>query len=336
MINNAVLILTFIFFVALAGLFAGAETGLYRLSRLRLRLGVEKKRLPFVMLGRCIHDSSGLLLSMLIGTNLSYYLATSIVTRILLSKFAAEHTAEIVTTLVTTPILFVFSESVPKNLFLHRADFLMPYLAPFLYTFHKIMSFCGVIPLLKFISTFFSRLAGSAYTSKTVISSTKRHTIQAILQDTHEEGILSSVQTDIVNRLVKVSNVRVRLVMTPIDKVQNIDINSDRSALLNILKKSAFTRLPVTEGQPGNVTGFIDIYEALSSPQEHPDLSNFITPIKKLDMDTTVIDAIDYMRKENQKILLVTRAGLAGCQKPLGIVTMKDLVEELLGELAEW
>jgi putative hemolysin len=336
MVNNAVLILAFVFFVVLAGLFAGSETGLYRLSRLRLRLGVEKKRLPFIMLGRCIHDSSGLLLSMLIGTNLSYYLATNIITRILLSEFAAEHTAEIVTTIVTAPILFVFSESIPKNLFLYRADLLMPYLAPFLYTFHKIMSFCGAVPLLKFISTIFARLAGSAYTSKTVISSAKRHTIQAILQDTHEEGILSSVQTDIVNRLVKVSTVRIRLVMTPIDKVQTIDINSDRSALLNILKKSVFTRLPVTESQPENVVGFIDIYEALSSSQIIPDLRNFIKPIKKLDMDTAVIDAIDYMRKENRKILLVTRAGLAGREKPLGIVTMKDLVEELLGELAEW
>ena len=328
--------MAFVFFVALAGLFAGSETGLYRLSRLRLRLGVEKKRLPFIMLGRCIHDSSGLLLSMLIGTNLSYYLATNIITRILLSKFATEHTAEIVTTLLTTPILFVFSESVPKNLFLYRADLLMPYLAPFLYTFHKIMSYCGAVPLLKFISTIFARLAGSAYTSKTVISSAKRHTIQAILQDTHEEGILSPVQTDIVNRLVKVSNVRVRLVMTPIDKVQTVDINSDRSALLNILKKYVFSRLPVTEGPPENVVGFINIYEALSSSQMIPDLHNFIKPIKKLDMDTTVIDAIDYMRKENQKILLVTRAGLGGREKPLGIVTMKDLVEELLGELAEW
>ena len=336
MVNNIVLIVAFVFFVALAGLFAGSETGLYRLSRLRLRLGVEKKRLPFIMLGRCIHDSSGLLLSMLIGTNLSYYLATNIITRILLSKFATEHTAEIVTTLLTTPILFVFSESVPKNLFLYRADLLMPYMAPFLYTFHKIMSYCGAVPLLKFISTIFARLAGSAYTSKTVISSAKRHTIQAILQDTHEEGILSPVQTDIVNRLVKVSNVRVRLVMTPIDKVQTVDINSDRSALLNILKKSVFSRLPVTEGPPENVVGFINIYEALSSSQMIPDLHNFIKPIKKLDMDTTVIDAIDYMRKENQKILLVTRAGLGGREKPLGIVTMKDLVEELLGELAEW
>ena len=336
MVNNIVLIVAFVFFVALAGLFAGSETGLYRLSRLRLRLGVEKKRLPFIMLGRCIHDSSGLLLSMLIGTNLSYYLATNIITRILLSKFATEHTAEIVTTLLTTPILFVFSESVPKNLFLYRADLLMPYMAPFLYTFHKIMSYCGAVPLLKFISTIFARLAGSAYTSKTVISSAKRHTIQAILQDTHEEGILSPVQTDIVNRLVKVSNVRVRLVMTPIDKVQTVDINSDRSALLNILKKYVFSRLPVTEGPPENVVGFINIYEALSSSQMIPDLHNFIKPIKKLDMDTTVIDAIDYMRKENQKILLVTRAGLGGREKPLGIVTMKDLVEELLGELAEW
>jgi putative hemolysin len=336
MIYNVVLILAFVFLVVAAGLFSGAETGLYRLSRLRLRLGVEKKRLPFVMLGRCIHDSSGLLLSMLIGTNLSYYLATNIITRILLSEFATEHTAEIVTTIVTAPILFVFSESIPKNLFLHRADLLMPYLAPFLYIFHKIMSFCGAVPLLKFISTIFARLAGSAYTSKTVISSAKRHTIQAILQDTHEEGILSPVQTDIVNRLVKVSNVRLRLVMTPIDKVQTVDINSDRSALLNILKKSVFARLPVTESQPENIVGFIDIYEVLSSLQIIPDLHNLITPIKKLDMDTAVIDAIDYMRKENEKILLVTRAGHAGREKPLGIVTMKDLVEELLGELAEW
>jgi CBS domain containing-hemolysin-like protein len=42
------------------------------------------------------------------------------------------------------------------------------------------------------------------------------------------------------------------------------------------------------------------------------------------------------MRKVNKKILLVTRTGLGGRRKPLGIVTMKDLVEELLGELAEW
>jgi CBS domain containing-hemolysin-like protein len=42
------------------------------------------------------------------------------------------------------------------------------------------------------------------------------------------------------------------------------------------------------------------------------------------------------MQSESQKIVLVTRIGHAGRETPIGIVTMKDLVEELLGELAEW
>ncbi len=336
MINSAVLILIFVFFVLLAGLFSGSETGLYRLSRLRLRLGIEKKRLPFIMLGKCIHDSSGLLLSMLIGTNLAQYFGTSIITWIFLTKLSTEHTTEIITTVVTAPILFVFSELIPKNIFFYRSDYLMPHVAPVLYTVQKFLSMCGIIRLLKFVSAFFSRLAGSVSSSKTVITSVQRHTVQAILQDTHEEGILSPVQTDIVNRLVKVSNVRLRLVMTPVDKVQMIDVNSDRPALLNILKKSTFTRLLVTEYQPGNVIGFIDIYEVLGLSQEFTNLRSFVKPLRKLDSDTHVIDAINYMQRENQKILLVTKAGLAGREKPLGIVTMKDLVEELLGELAEW
>jgi putative hemolysin len=334
--DSYTLILAFIFFVALAGLFAGAETGLYQLSRLRLRLGIEKKRLPFIMLGRCVHDSPGLLLSTLIGTNLAQYFGTSIITWIFLTKLSTEHTTEIVTTVITAPILFVFSELIPKNIFFYRSDYLMPYVAPVLYTFQKFLSMCGIIRLLKFVSAFFSRLAGSVSSSKTVITSVQRHTVQAILRDTHEEGILSPVQTDIINRLVKVSNVRLRLVMTPIDKVQMIDVSSDRLALLNILKESPFSRLLVTEGRPGNVIGFIDIYEALSSSEKLLNLRSFLKPLKKLDSDTPVIDTINYMQRENQRILLVTKAGLAGREKPLGIVTMKDLVEELLGELAEW
>ncbi len=336
MIHSAVLILAFAFFVVLAGLFAGSETGLYRLSRLRLRLGIEKKRLPFIMLGKCIHDSPGLLLSTLIGTNLAYYFATSIITGIFLSKVATEHTAEIITTLLTAPILFVFSESIPKNIFFYRSDYLMPYMAPILYTFHKLLSMCGIIHLLKFISAIFSRLAGSVSSSKTVITSVQRHAVHAILQDTHEEGILSAIQTDIVNRLVKTSNVRIRLVMIPVDSVRMVDVNSDNSALLNILKQSAFTRLPVIENQPGNIIGFINIYEALGLSQKFTNLRSFVKPLRKLDSDTPVIDAINYMQRENQKMLLVTKSGLAGREKPLGIVTMKDLVEELLGELAEW
>jgi CBS domain containing-hemolysin-like protein len=336
MVNNIVLILTIVPFIILAGLFAGSETGMYRLSRLRLRLGVERKKLSFVMLSRCLHDSSGLLLSMLIGTNLSYYLTTSIVTYVLIMKTGTEHNAEFFATLLTAPTLFVFSELIPKNIFFYRSDFLMPYLSPLLYTFHKVLSWCGVVPLLKFISGLPARLTGLASSPKTVITSAQRHKVQAILQDTHEEGILSAVQTDIINRLVSISHINIRSVMVPINNVQMVDVNSDNSALINKLEKCAYTRLLVTEGEPGHIIGFISIYEALGFSEQFTDLTKFVKPIRKIDATTTVIDAINIMQRENQKIVLVTRIGRTGRERPIGIVTMKDLVEELLGELAEW
>ena len=335
MTNSTVLISAVVFFIILAGLFSGAETGLYRLSRLRLRLGVEKKRLSFVILGRCLRDSSGLLLSMLIVTNLAYYLTTSIVTYVFL-KAGAKHSAELFATLLTAPTLFVFSELIPKNIFFYRADSLMPYLSPVLYGFHKLLSWCGIVPLLKFVSGLFARSAGLASSPKTVITSAQRHKVQAILQDTHEEGILSSVQTDIINRLVSISNIRIKSVMIPIDNVQMVDVNSDNSALLSKLKKCAFTRLTVIENRAENIIGFINIYETLSSSEQFANLQKFVKPIRKVDANTTVTDTINIMQRENQKIVLVTKIGRAGQERPIGIVTMKDLVEELLGELAEW
>ena len=330
------LVLLITLFIILGGLFSGAETGLYQLSRLRLRLGVEKKHLPFVILGKCLHDSSGLLLSMLIGTNLANYFITSIVTGMFLVEVGNEHKAEFFATLVTVPILFVFSELIPKNIFLYRADFVMPYISPLLYAFHKLLSWCGVVPLLRLISSLFTQLAGPTASSKTVITSAQRHKVQAILHDTHEEGFLSPVQSDIINRLVGISHVHIGSVMIPIHNVEMVDVNSDDSALLNKLNKCAFTRLPVTDGWDGNIIGFIGIYEALNSSEKFAALRGFTKPIRKLDADMTVIDAMNIIQKENHKIVLVVKAGRFGRERPVGILTMKDLVEELLGELAEW
>ena len=123
---------------------------------------------------------------MLIGTNLVNYLTTSIVTGMFLVEVGNEHKAAFFATLVTVPILFVFSELIPKNIFLYRADFVMPYLSPLLYTFHKLLSWCGIVPLLKFISSLFARLMGLTASSGTAIATAQRHKVQAILQDTYE------------------------------------------------------------------------------------------------------------------------------------------------------
>ena len=336
MVNSIILVLAVVLFVILGGLFAGAETGLYQLSRLRLRLGIEKRRLSFVVLGKVMGDSSGLLLSMLIGTNLAHYLATSIVTYLLLSRVEAEHIAELFAMLLTAPTLFVFSELIPKDIFFYRADSLMPCIGAVLFAVHKFFTWLGVVPLLKFTLRVFARAAGTPVSAETVIPDVRSSHIKAIFRETREEGLLSPVQAEIIDRVVSIPNITIRSVMTPINKVEMAEQNSDKSALLDKLKKSAFTRLPVYDRWRANIVGFVNIYEVLGSGQEFTDLRNFIKPIRRLSSELKVSDAISIMQKENQKIVLVTRVGHLGRERQIGIVTMKDLVEELLGELAEW
>ncbi len=333
--HKIIMIIIAVLAVALGGLFAGAETGMYQLSRLRLRLGIERKKIRFVVLGKAMRNSNALLLSMLTGNNLAHYIVTSIVTMMLLSTLKNDHTAELFATLITAPTLFVFSELIPKNVFFYRADSLMPFFSPLIYAFHRLFTFCGVVPMLKAFSSLFARLTGTAAMQATIVSDLRSSYIESIFHETREEAILSAVQTDNIKRIVGLPSIRLNSVMTTMSKVQIVDINTDNRALLNILKNCPFTRLLVYRHNRNNIIGFVNIYYCLASDIQFTDLTDFIKPIRKLSAQVTVAGAMDIMQKENEKIVLVTRTTHTK-ERPDGIVTMKDLVEELLGELTEW
>ncbi len=328
-------------FIALAALaasafFSGTETGLYQLSRVRVRLGIEQKRLPHILLGKCIEDPSGLTLSILAGNNLFNYILVSIVTGLFISFGYAEYKAEIFATAILTPILFIFAELLPKHLFFSLSNTLMYTFAPFVYFFHKIFIWTGITPLLALVSRGFIRLAGSDLPSNTIIMTAQRHHVKTIFQETEQEGVLSSVQTDILNRLVSIPNIRLVNVMVPISSVRTLDVSTNRQSLLEILAQCPYTRLLVYEGNMTNILGYINIYEALCLDRDFDDLRDFIKPLSTISPSAAVTTGIELMRKKGNKILLVARAAPRQGRKPLGIVTMKDLVEELLGELAEW
>lgn len=324
--------------ITMGGFFSGSETGVYRLSRFRLRLGAEQGRKLYKMLIKIMDDSQGLVFAILIGNNLVNYLATSTVTFILL-KTRLHEQAAFYATLLMTPVLFTFSEVIPKNIFYYRSDTLMPRVVPALWTFNKLFTVTGAVGLLKVISSFFNRLFGGAAEASTAISASRAGQIKQIIYETREEGILSSVQNDIINRLLKMPDINISLVMTPISKTEMINLHSDRGAVLKKLKRSVYTHLPVFESTKSNIIGYIRIYDVLADETEFKDLRRFLMPLETFRAATPVIEAMNKMRKQNLKIVMVggkTNANQKKPKRPLGIVTMKDLVEELTGELAQW
>lgn len=285
------------------------------------------------MLSSLISSGHSLLFTTLVGTNVSYYIVTSVATYLLLGLTASERQAEFYATLTMTPILFVFAELIPKNLYFYRADSLMPRLAPVLWIFHKLFTYSGIVPAIEAISKGFARLLGLPITSQFAMR--EPHHFSQIIKESREEGHISSVQSEIMNRLVHIPRMRIGSVMVPISKVGMLDVNTNRNRVLEELARIPYTRLLVFEGSRDDIIGFIDVYECLATGKDFTDLRSFVKPIPTFPADGRVIDALNRMRKEHHKIILVLRAH-HGRERPVGIITMKDLVEELTGELAEW
>lgn len=336
MTNNLILLLLFLVFVAVAGLFAGAETGVYQLSRLRLRLGIEKKLWAHMILGKSLADAPALLISLLLGMNLAQYFATSSMTYVMLDYINNEQTATLAVSLVTTPLFFIFAELLPKNLFYCRADRIMPVVSPMIYVFYRLARLSGAVWLLKSFSMLASRSKSKgAGTRRTSMMALREH-FEAVLLDTHEEKILSPVQTGMMWRLRSISRMGISSVMTPLAKVEMLDVKSTKADLLKKLRRCRHSRYPVYDGWRTNIIGFVNIYDCLADEKDFMNLHGLVNKIHELAGGTSVLKAINIIQQQNEKIILVIRSGRGKTAKPLGVITMKDLAEELLGELGEW
>ncbi|AQT69143.1 magnesium/cobalt efflux protein CorC [Anaerohalosphaera lusitana] len=313
--------------------FSGSETGVYRLSRFKLRVGAEQHASFYGLLSRTMEDTHALVLSILIGNNLANGMATSIVTLLLVDLVGSEKAAQLYVTLIMTPVLFVFSEVIPKNIYYFRADAIMPRLAPLLWFFHKIFTWCGAVKLLSVLSRLFTRMLGTPSGGETAARAVGRSYMRQIISETHEEGILSPIQTNIMHRLVSVPTVSVGMVMMPASKVVMVNVKSGRDELMKVLEKYSYSRYPVFEHGRNHVLGFINIYETLRNDEDFHNLHRFVHKMPSLPANTSVIQAMTAMREKDQRIAIVT-SGNARKSKIVGIVTMRDLVEEITGEFA--
>ena len=328
----AIQILLLLVLIGLSAFFAGSETGVYRLSRFHLRLAIEQRHSFASLLGKVVSDSHALVFSILAGNNLANYSVTYLMTIILLSS-RFENRAEFYATLIITPTLFIFGEVVPKNIYYRHANTLMLRFAPLLWFFDRLFTYSGVIYLLKAFSRLFAAVLPFDADPSEAMQSFGKSRIGQIIQETREEGILSRIQIELMNRLVKIPSITTSAVMTPFSKVQMLDVNSTAGDLLEKLRNCPYTRLPVYKESRANIIGYVNINQALALDQDFDGLGKLVKPVTALPAGMKIIEAINLLKRENCKIVLVKKPGKGA---PLGIITMKDLVEEITGELQQW
>ncbi|MCD6303822.1 MAG: DUF21 domain-containing protein [Planctomycetes bacterium] len=307
--------------IILNSLYCGLETGIYVLNKVRLDLRAEKQDRRARLLRRLLARPDVVLAVLLIGTNLAGYAATFCITTMFVLAGRRDG-AEWYALAVATPVLFILCDSVPKHVFQRRAESLTYRLAGLLEVSRIIFTVTGIAPLV----------AGLGWLVMLPVRRRRPgggHRLGMLLAEGRASGVLSGVQSIMADRVMHIADVTLADVMVPMGKVCRISPDITRRELLEVVRRNDFTRLPVCEG-PGRVVGVLDVYDVLVDEGVDRPADRMVEPLK-LPAAMTVTEALYRMQRAHRMMAVVHQGG-----RDVGIVTIKDLVEEIVGELEEW
>lgn len=314
----------YIFFLLCSGYCASAETAFTAVSKVRLRTMADKgnKRAQKALWICERFDKT--LTTILVGNNIFHAACASLSALLVLRQFGEGYVA--VGTVVTTVIVYLFAEMLPKSLARARAEEISLLFAGSMQLLVRVLTpitaiFSGISSVL---SKFFAEGEGSTVTEEDLIS---------IIETIEDEGVLEPEQMELVNSAMEFREKVARDVMIPIEFVEAIPSTIPTAELVHIATVSPYSRLPVYEGSRDNIVGILPVNLFLSSH-----VSGKSVPLRKLLMKPYVFDSnteisalLQRMRLNKLHMVFVVDEN----RKKLGIITMEDLLEELVGDIQD-
>jgi CBS domain containing-hemolysin-like protein len=309
--------------------FSGSEMGLYSLNRVRLRLRAEQSpagTAPILLDLTSGRDQT--VLSILLLQNLCGYALTVATARTLMHVWHLHpgH-VEWYSALILSPTIFVLGDVVPKNWFRQEADRLMYPVARLLQWSVALLQFTGLPALLGWASRTIARLVGRDDKAEWLGG---RGEVLGLLREGAAEGVLSQEQTEIVERVLEFSRIRVGAMMIPRRRVITVPIDVDRRTFEHTVRLHPYSRLPVLSRDGRTVTGIVNVAAVLAD--DAFDLRRHLQEPLVLRAADFAVVALVRLQRSGAAMAIVSEPR----QALLGIITLKDVVEEIFGELPAW
>ena len=306
-----------------AAFFAVTETSMASASRSRIKASAERgdlraKKTLYVL------DNFDLAIStLLICTNIIHIATATIVTLAVTRKWGVS--AVSISTIVTTIVIFFAGEMLPKSVAKKYSDTLALSCAPVLSFFMKLFA-----PLSKLL-TWIGQTAAKLTPGDSQISVTEDE-LYDIIEDMTEEGSLDEDQGDLISSALQFGDVTVESVLTPRVDIVAININSSHAEVLSLIKSTNHSRLPVYEGSIDNIIGVLQIRKYIKAYLrlgENLDIKPMLDEALFVHQSTNIDELLPILSKRKLNIAVVTD-NYGGT---LGIVTVEDILEELVGEI---
>lgn len=313
------------------------------ISANKIHIEIEKKQEGFLakVLARLTKKPSKFIATMLIGNNIAlvvygFFMGELLMTwfvqmlpspyafvNIMLTDFSL-----LVQTLISTLIILLTAEFLPKVLFQIYANTLLKFLAIPAYGFYILFSFISdfVIKISDFIlKTFFKTDGDEVQLAFSKIELGDYITEQ--LETVEEEDEMDS-EIQIFQNALEFSEVKAREVMVPRTEITAVELHETPKNLTKLFTQTGFSKILIYKDTIDNIIGYVHSYELFKKPKT---IKSILLPVEFVP-ETMLIHAILNVLTKKRKSIAVVLDEYGGTS---GLMTVEDIVEELFGEIED-
>ncbi len=332
-------ILVILLLISLSALFSGSETAYTSIDDVTLMRLVREKKIKESDT-KYWSKSNSIIPTILVGNNIVNIVASSLTTLFavkiaLLIPYISENIMVTIATAIITILIIIFGEIVPKVIMRVNAEFFIPYILLFI-------KFCYYIfKPITFLMEKVTNLIINIFVPKSM-RDTKRSPLSSIddittiIQLGHQEGIIKKSTHELLTGVIEFKDKTVDEIMTPRVDMISVDAETTIDEIVKLTVDTGLSRFPVYEETVDHIIGifhtrslFKDYNKSKSKNTkkviDYIMLPNFIP-------ETKTISSLfnDMQKKQYQMAIIIDEYG-----GTVGLVTMEDIIEEIMGEIAD-
>lgn len=325
--DAGILFVVLLFLIIGGGYFAASETAFASVNALRIKQRAENGEPRAVRAQYILDHFNKALSTLLIGNNIMHIGTASIATYLVTKLWGEGYT--LYSTIVTTVVVFLVSEMIPKQLAKDKPEVMALLFANSLYWLMLLMT-----PISVFFDTLSALITKLLPTKQepTVTEDELAYLIDTLAENESEpEGKRRSA---LLRSALDFDNRTVQQVMTPLDQMVGVELTMPDEEVRRIIREHKHSRLPVYLGTPDNIVGILDIRtyirESLSGSKKLR-LHQLLRKTVRVQGSKLIDDLLDEMTQSRTHMCAV--ADDAG--RVIGIITVEDILEELVGEIMD-
>ena len=315
--------------------FAATESSFSAVNKIKIKTLADdgNKRAKGVMYVLNRFDKA--LTTLLVGNNVTKIAGASVFTLIATEIFTEtlhKDTAyinsfgfSILCSVMSTSIIFLLSEMIPKSFANDRSESVSLFFQGSLRLLMKVLT--PISAFFNLISKGVSRLVAS----KEPEPSITEDELTEIIDTAEEEGVVDEEQSDMMKSALEFSETVVGDIMTMAKDIESISINATTEEILEAIRSTNHSRLPIRSGNSDRIIGTLRTRAFLTEYRRNPKvkLRSVMVPPYTVKTSTKIDDLLTEMRQHKRHMAVV----LDDDKQPVGLVTIEDILEELVGEI---